>query len=178
MRHAAQETQALRKTVRLYSLFPKEEVGPHKFTYADGLGPPTTPNVSLLSPDLIDLPARQGGGLLLYFTFSNTTSMMPLRSSVCRLAVSISLRMPARRIHIDTARLGQQDTSEVLSDMISSGTHSSTERINRFMNSVYINTPRSVSLFSFNFRQQTERSTIRGILLFLLSSLLFFTIYT
>jgi hypothetical protein len=47
--------------------------------------------------------------------------------------------------------------------MISSGTHSSTERITRFMNSVYVNTPRSVSLFSFNFRQQTERSTIRGI---------------
>lgn len=48
-------------------------------------------------------------------------------------------------------------------DMISSGTHSSTERITRFMNTVYVNTPRSVSLFSFNYRQQTERSTIRGI---------------
>jgi len=31
------------------------------------------------------------------------------------------------------------------------------------MNTIYVNTPRSVSLFSFNYRQQTERSTIRGI---------------
>ena len=178
MRHAAQETQALRKTVGVLPISKRRSRTAQIYLCGRIRTAHDTKRVPLLSPDLIDLPARQGGGLLLYFTFSNTTSMMPLRSSVCRLAVSISLRMPARRIHIDTARLGQQDTSEVLSDMISSGTHSSTERINRFMNSVYINTPRSVSLFSFNFRQQTERSTIRGILLFLLSSLLFFTIYT
>lgn len=89
--------------------------------------------------------------------------MLPLRSSLCRASVSMMLRVSARGLHIDTARLGQPDTSGVLSDMISSGTHSSTERITRFMNSVYVNTPRSVSLFSFNYRQQTERSTIRGI---------------
>jgi len=47
--------------------------------------------------------------------------------------------------------------------MISSGTHSSTERITRFFFSVILRPPRTVSLFSFNYRQQTERSTIRGI---------------
>jgi len=77
-----------------------------------------------------------------------------------------------RRIHIDTARMMGNTTTidthnnqphELLSDMISSGTHSSTERINRFMNSIYVNKPRSVSLFSYNYKQFAERSTIRGI---------------
>lgn len=57
----------------------------------------------------------------------------------------------------------QDGSPEILYDMISSGTHSSTERINKFMNSIYVNKPRAVSLFSFNYRQQTERSTIRGV---------------
>lgn len=64
---------------------------------------------------------------------------------------------------MDTTRPHHDGTQEILYDMISSGTHSSTERINKFMNALYVNKPRSSSLFSFNYRQQTERSTIRGI---------------
>jgi len=98
----------------------------------------------------------------LYFTTVTLLAMLPMRS-LCRLAASIPLRPQVRRIHIDTARMGQEEQTEILSDMISSGTHSSTERITRFMNAVYVSKPRAVSLFSFNFRQQTERSTIRGV---------------
>lgn len=90
-------------------------------------------------------------------------------SSMCRswhkVAVGIQ-QQPAiisRKIHIDTGKMGHQDSQHELLDMISSGTHSSTERINRFMNAIYVNKPRSVSLFSFNYKQFAERSTIRGI---------------
>jgi hypothetical protein len=68
-----------------------------------------------------------------------------------------------RGFHMDTTRAQHHDENEILYDMISSGAHSSTERITKFMNGLYVNKPRSVSLFSFNYRQQTERSTIRGI---------------
>lgn len=64
---------------------------------------------------------------------------------------------------MDTTRTHHDNTQEILYDMISSGTHSSTERITKFMNALYVNKPRCSSLFSFNYRQQTERSTIRGI---------------
>lgn len=89
--------------------------------------------------------------------------MMAMRS-FCRLAVSTTFRARAQHVrsfHIDTTH--HHETPEVLSDMISSGTHASTEKITRFMNAIYVKQPRSVSLFSFNYRQHTERSTIRGI---------------
>jgi hypothetical protein len=98
---------------------------------------------------------------------------MALRmSSFCRLAVSTKLQPAyARGIHIDVMSHRDKITSEIVSamitssDMISSGTHSSTERINRFMNAVYVNnmTSKTVTLFSFNYRQQKERTTIRGV---------------
>jgi hypothetical protein len=37
------------------------------------------------------------------------------------------------------------------------------ERINRFMNAVYVHQPRAVTLFNINYRTQTERSTIKGL---------------
>jgi len=64
---------------------------------------------------------------------------------------------------MDTSRTHHDGTPEILYDMISSGTHSSTERINKFMNTVYVGKPRTVSLFSFNYRQQAERNIIRGV---------------
>jgi hypothetical protein len=73
------------------------------------------------------------------------------------------MRTQVRRLHIDTSHHSYYDTHEVLSDMISSGTLSSTEKITRFMNAIYIKKPQTVSLFSFNYRQHTERSTIKGI---------------
>jgi len=83
--------------------------------------------------------------------------------SFCKLAASLPLRtlQVRRTFHIDTAH--HHDTREVLSDMISSGIHSSTENITRFMNEIYVKQPSSVSLFSLNYKQHTERSTIRGI---------------
>lgn len=90
--------------------------------------------------------------------------MMSLRSSFFRKAAGKPLQaVLARGFHTDTTRTHQDGTHEILYDMISSGTHSSTERITKFMNGLYVNKPRSVSLFSFNYRQQTERSTIRGV---------------
>lgn len=94
--------------------------------------------------------------------------------SFCRLSTMNNLRMvvqaqqamSVRGFHMsmDTTRTHHHDgNSEILYDMISSGAHSSTERITKFMNTVYVNKPRSVSLFSFNYRQQTERNTIRGV---------------
>lgn len=92
--------------------------------------------------------------------------MAALRSP---FSLSSSVRKPlqavlARGFHTDAARTHHHDgTQEILYDMISSGTHSSTERINKFMNALFVNKPRHLSLFSFNYRQQTERNNVRGV---------------
>lgn len=87
--------------------------------------------------------------------------------SFCRRVVPFkpaqAQAMLVRGFHMDTTRTHHDGTPEILYDMISSGTHSSTERINKFMSALFVSKPRSTGLFSFNYRQQTERGTIRGI---------------
>jgi len=72
-----------------------------------------------------------------------------------------------RMFHMDSTtstRTHQDPAPEImLYDMISSGTHSSAESITKFMNALYVNKPRNVSLFSYSCKQRTERSTVRGI---------------
>lgn len=87
--------------------------------------------------------------------------MMAMRS-FCRLAVSMSLRPRVRRIHMDTAQ-PHRDISEIFSDMISSGSHPSTEHINKFMSTIYLHKPKAVTLFNINYRSLAERSTIKGL---------------
>jgi len=47
--------------------------------------------------------------------------------------------------------------------MFSAGPHPSTERINKFMTEVYFHRPSDVALFNINYRNQAERSTIKGL---------------
>jgi len=83
--------------------------------------------------------------------------------SVCRLTVGLPLRQPVRRIHMDATPTHHRDISEIFSEMISAGPHPSMERINRFMNAVYLRQPRAVTLFNVNYKTPNERSTIKGL---------------
>jgi len=75
---------------------------------------------------------------------------------------SFPLRPLARRIHVDTAR-PHRDISEIFTEMISSGSHPSTEHINQFMTAIYLYQPRAVTLFNINYRTQSERNTLKGL---------------
>jgi len=77
--------------------------------------------------------------------------------------VSAPLRhvAPSRRIH--TAITNPAHISERFLGMFSGGPHPSTERINKFMNEVYFHRPTEVTLFNINYRNQAERSTIKGL---------------
>jgi len=94
--------------------------------------------------------------------------MAALRASVTRLAVRATLRPQCREIHMDArpaAHHPHRDISEIFTEVFSraGGPHPSMERINRFMNTVYVHQPRAVTLFNINYRTQTERSTIKGL---------------
>lgn len=84
--------------------------------------------------------------------------------SICRLAAGMQFWQPAcRRFHMDSSPTHHRDISEMFSEMISDGPHPSVERINRFMNAVYLRHPRASTLFHVNYRTPIDRSTIRGI---------------
>jgi len=78
-----------------------------------------------------------------------------------------TLRPRSREIHMDAsppANHVHRDISEIFNETFSeAGPHPSVERINRFMNTVYVHQPRAVTLFNINYRTQTERSTIKGL---------------
>jgi len=62
---------------------------------------------------------------------------------------------------MDTTPTHSRDISEIFSEMISSGPHPSMDRINKFMNAVYLHQPRAVTLFNIHHRTPTDRSTIK-----------------
>lgn len=77
-----------------------------------------------------------------------------------------TLRPRSREIHLDArpAHHPHRDISEIFTETFSgAGPHPSMERINRFMNTVYVHQPRAVTLFNINYRTPTERSTIKGL---------------
>jgi len=82
--------------------------------------------------------------------------------SFSRLAVGVSLRQPARRFHMDTTPT-HRDITEIFSEMITAGPQPSMERINKFMNAVYLRQPRGVTLFNINYRTPSDRSSIKGL---------------
>jgi len=90
-------------------------------------------------------------------------SFWRLPSRVSPRALSV-LPLCRRIHHTALPPLANHDISEVFTKMMASSlSPPRTERINHFMNTIYLHRPEQVVLFNISYRTQTERASIKGV---------------